>query len=103
MTKAFLKVFFYDILNFLTVFDGAPRNKQFLYEILYFLTVFDGAPRNKQQIDAVTGSMTGEAKREANKAKVYYGLLKEPDINIPLDDEEEEIPEGADKPKVRVP
>ena len=35
----------------------------------------------------------------ANKAKVYYGLLKEPDINIPLE-EEEEPTEGDEKPKV---
>ena len=33
-----------------------------------------------------------------NKVKVYYGLLKEPDINIPIDDEDEG--DDADKPKV---
>lgn len=31
--------------------------------------------------------------------KVFYGLLKEPDINMPLE-EEDEPPEGEDKPKV---
>ena len=36
----------------------------------------------------------------ANKAKVYYGLMKEPDINIPLDDDDGDA-EGEDKPKVR--
>lgn len=35
----------------------------------------------------------------ANKTKVYYGLLKEPEIQIPLD-EDEETQEGDDKPKV---
>ena len=35
----------------------------------------------------------------ANKTKVYYGLLKEPEINIPLDDEEEQPEEGSEKPK----
>ena len=35
----------------------------------------------------------------ANKVKVFYGLLKEPDINMPLE-EEDEAPEGDDKPKV---
>ena len=35
----------------------------------------------------------------ANKAKVYYGLMKEPDINIPLDDDDGDA-EGEDKPKV---
>ncbi len=37
----------------------------------------------------------------ANKTKVYYGLLKGPDISIPLEDEEEQTEEGGDKPKVR--
>jgi len=37
----------------------------------------------------------------ANKTKVLFGLLKEPDINIPLDDSDEEK-EGEDKPKVPV-
>ena len=35
----------------------------------------------------------------ANKAKVYYGLLKEPDLTMTLDDEEEDGEE--EKPKVR--
>ncbi|XP_064646268.1 transcription initiation factor TFIID subunit 5-like [Lineus longissimus] len=75
----------------------------FIQEKIY-IDVFEGAPRSKQQIDAVSGSMGGEAMREANKTKVYYGLLKEPDINIPLDDEEEGTePEGGDKPKKKKP
>ena len=36
----------------------------------------------------------------ANKGKVYFGLLKEPDINIPVDDEDEGG-DGEDKPKVK--
>jgi len=35
----------------------------------------------------------------ANKGKVYYGLLKEPDINIPVDDDDD-AGDGEDKPKV---
>lgn len=35
----------------------------------------------------------------ANKGKIYYGLLKEPDINIQID-EDDEGGEGEDKPKV---
>jgi transcription initiation factor TFIID subunit 5 len=70
----------------------------------HIFSVFEGAPRSKQQIDAVSGSMGGEAMREANKTKVYYGLLKEPDINIPLDDEEEGAEtEVGDKPKKKKP
>jgi len=67
-----------------------------------FIDVFDGIPRNKQQIDATAGGMSGEARKEANKTKVLFGLLKEPDINIPLDDSDEEK-EGEDKPKKKKP
>jgi len=35
-----------------------------------YIDIFDGMPRSKQQIDAMVGSLAGEAKREANKAKV---------------------------------
>ena len=35
----------------------------------------------------------------ANKAKVLYGLLREPDVQIALDDEEDGG-EGDEKPKV---
>ncbi|OWF36015.1 transcription initiation factor TFIID subunit 5-like [Mizuhopecten yessoensis] len=65
-----------------------------------FVDVFDGMPRNKQQIQQSSGAVLGESEREANRVKVYYGLLKEPDINIPLE-EEEETGEGDDKPKKR--
>ena len=38
----------------------------------------------------------------ANKAKVFFGLLKEPELNIPLEDEEDGEGEGdaTGKPKV---
>lgn len=64
-----------------------------------FVDVFDGVPRNKQQIQSSSGAVLGESEREANRAKVYYGLLKEPDINIPME-EEEEVREEEDKPKM---
>ncbi|XP_033114696.1 transcription initiation factor TFIID subunit 5-like [Anneissia japonica] len=67
-----------------------------------YVDVFDGMPRNKEQISAKAGGMVGEARRDANKAKVFYGLLKEPDINLQLDDEEESG-EGDDKPKKKKP
>ena len=35
----------------------------------------------------------------ANKSKVLYGLLKEPELNIALDDEED-VQEADDKPRV---
>lgn len=91
-------------------------------------SVFDGVPRNSKQIEAAGGAILGEAKKEglfttillvplcqnvtylrqysdidvlsivANKAKVLYGLLKEPDINIKLEDDDDET--ADDKPKV---
>ncbi|XP_023931826.1 transcription initiation factor TFIID subunit 5-like, partial [Lingula anatina] len=64
-----------------------------------FIDVYDGLPRTKQQIDVTSGGMSGEARREANKSKVLYGLLKEPDINISLDDDDDADGEDKDKPK----
>ncbi len=63
--------------------------------------MFDGVPRTKQQIDSTSGGMGGEARKEANKSKVYHGLLKEPEINIRFEeDEEEKEGDEASKPKV---
>ncbi|KAF6025096.1 TAF5 [Bugula neritina] len=42
-------------------------------------------------------SLVGETKKDSNKVKVLYGLLKEPELNIPFEDEEET--EDGDKPK----
>ncbi|XP_077971928.1 transcription initiation factor TFIID subunit 5-like [Styela clava] len=71
-----------------------------------FIDVYDGLPRTKKQIHSTAGGMGGEAKREENKIKVLYGLLKEPDIDITLDDDDEmasandsEQTEGSSKPK----
>ncbi|XP_068113612.1 transcription initiation factor TFIID subunit 5 [Hyperolius riggenbachi] len=68
-----------------------------------YIDIFDGMPRSKQQIDAMVGSLSGEAKREANKAKVFFGLLKEPEIEVPLDDEDEEGENEEGKPKKKKP
>uniref|UniRef100_H2Y8T0 Transcription initiation factor TFIID subunit 5 n=1 Tax=Ciona savignyi TaxID=51511 RepID=H2Y8T0_CIOSA len=67
---------------------------------------FEGLPRTKNQIWASAGGLCGEAKQEENKAKVYYGLLKEPDIDIPLEDEEDTLEDqteggGSSKSKRR--
>ncbi|XP_075214513.1 TATA-box binding protein associated factor 5 [Lycorma delicatula] len=73
-----------------------------IQEHLYF-DMYEGVARNKQQIQATSGSMVGEATRQDNKAKVYYGMLKEPDIQYISVEEEEETAEGGegggDKPK----
>ncbi|XP_007910610.2 transcription initiation factor TFIID subunit 5 [Callorhinchus milii] len=64
-----------------------------------FIDVFDGMPRSKQQLEVTAGGMAGEAKREANKSKVFFGLLKEPEIEVPLDDEDEDVENEEGKPK----
>ncbi|XP_043837160.1 transcription initiation factor TFIID subunit 5-like [Dromiciops gliroides] len=66
-----------------------------------YIDIFDGRPRSKQQIDAVVGSLPGEAQREANKAKVFFGLLNEPEIEVPLDEDEEGENEEGKPPKKR--
>jgi len=68
-----------------------------------FFDVYEGIARNKQQIDAVAGGMIGEGTRQDNKSRVYYGLLKEPDLQtaaatVNLDEDEEETQE-SEKPK----
>lgn len=68
-------------------------------EHLYF-DMYEGVARTKMQIQATAGGMIGEATRQDNKTKVYYGLLKEPEIQpvAEEDDAEGEGPDG-DKPK----
>lgn len=83
-----------------------PIIQNILQRYLTFDT-FDGLPRTKTQIKASAGGLTGEAKHEENKTKVYFGLLKEPDIDIPLDDEDNDLAEldndttGGSKSKKR--
>ncbi|KAJ8668877.1 hypothetical protein QAD02_000136 [Eretmocerus hayati] len=75
-----------------------------IQEHLHF-DIYEGVARSKSQIEATSGALVGEATRQDNKAKVYYGLLKEPDIqnlsSQTKDEEEEEDTGGpdADKPK----
>ncbi|GBP73856.1 Transcription initiation factor TFIID subunit 5 [Eumeta japonica] len=68
------------------------------------LEVHDGPGRTQAQVRATAGGILGEAVKNENKTKVYYGLLKEPDIQMltaPTEDEEEE--ETPDKPKKKKP
>ncbi|KAK7580412.1 hypothetical protein V9T40_001041 [Parthenolecanium corni] len=67
-----------------------------------YLDMYEGVARNKDQIEITAGGMVGEARREDNKAKVFYGLLKEPDLQCFVQAEEDEDGDGgadADKPK----
>ncbi|CAG0921817.1 unnamed protein product [Notodromas monacha] len=51
-----------------------------------YLDVYEGIPRNKEQVETTAGAMNGEAMQQANKGKVYYGLPKEPDVHVNLDE-----------------
>lgn len=73
-----------------------------------YLDVYEGIARNRSQINATAGGMIGEANRQANRAKIFYGLQREPDLSafIADDDSEEEMPDakdGLDKPKKKKP
>ena len=46
--------------------------------------MYEGIARNKSQISATAGGMIGEANRQANRSKVYYGLPKEPGKTQPV-------------------
>jgi len=76
-------------------------------EHLYF-DLYEGMARNKKQCEATAGALLGEARRQDNKLKVYYGLLKEPDYQqmatqAPPPEEEDENDIDADKPKKKKP
>ncbi len=66
-----------------------------------YLDVYEGLPRNKRQIDATSGGVIGESNRQANRAKVFYGLQKEIDLTaFLLPDDDDDIAPGEDgKPR----
>ena len=54
------------------------------------------------QVKSVAGAMEGEAIRERNRVRVLHGLLREPELAIPLEedeDDEEKEPETKKKKK----
>lgn len=75
-----------------------------------YLDVYEGIARNRSQINATAGGVTGEANRQANRAKIFYGLQRDPDLTafIVDDDSEDETAggtdkDGMDKPKKKKP
>ncbi|XP_072936555.1 transcription initiation factor TFIID subunit 5 [Epargyreus clarus] len=93
--------------------DASSQLKRFLHEqknssvVINIINnhiqieVHDGPGRTQSQVRAVAGGILGEAARNENRAKVFYGLLKEPDIQVlpaPVEDEDD-IEETPDKPK----
>jgi len=63
------------------------------------IETYEGRSRNKIQIDSASGGLHGEAGGNENKTKVLFGLLKEPDIEIPMEEEEDMVVEDGDLPK----
>lgn len=65
------------------------------------IDIHDGPGRTQAQVKATIGGLLGEASRNDNRTKVYYGLLKEPDIQVlpPPVEDEDETDETPDKPK----
>ncbi|XP_043245944.1 transcription initiation factor TFIID subunit 5-like isoform X1 [Amphibalanus amphitrite] len=63
------------------------------------LDVFEGVPRSKQLIHLTAGALEGDPGRQVNKTKMLFGLLREPDIQLTVPVEEDDEPEGDDKPK----
>ncbi|XP_047138087.1 transcription initiation factor TFIID subunit 5 isoform X1 [Hydra vulgaris] len=61
----------------------------------FHLDVFDGRPRNQKAIDATAGYFTGEAPPDANKAKVFFGLIHDPELMAALADDGDSEDEAA--------
>lgn len=71
---------------------------------------YEGTSRTKAQCEMTSGSMIGEARRQDNKIRVYYGLLKEIDFQSltqppPPEEEDDGVidPDAPDKPKKKKP
>lgn len=71
---------------------------------------YEGTARTKAQCEMTSGSMIGESRRQDNKIRVYYGLLKEIDFQSltqppPPEDEDDggNDPDAPDKPKKKKP
>ncbi|CAH8438797.1 unnamed protein product [Heterobilharzia americana] len=56
------------------------------------LEIVNGPPRSKLQIDCRRGAVFGEARCDANKEPVLYGLLRDPALDMPV-----EIDTGPDQ------
>ncbi|CAH8450292.1 unnamed protein product [Schistosoma rodhaini] len=49
------------------------------------LEIINGPPRSKLQVDCRRGALFGEARLDANKEPVLYGLLKDPALDLPVE------------------
>eukprot|EP00794_Sanderia_malayensis_P017624 gene17624-19378_t len=64
----------------------------------FHLDVFDGRPRKKRAVGAGSGGITGEAPQYANKVKVFYGLITDPELNAAAEEDSDDD-EDKEKPK----
>ncbi|RWS28129.1 guanine nucleotide-binding protein-like protein [Leptotrombidium deliense] len=80
-TYNYLKRFLQENINTLSILQNIIQEH-------LFLDIYEGLTRSKQQVESSVGGMMGEASRQANKSRVLYGLLKEPEINIPIPDDD---------------
>lgn len=53
-----------------------------------FIDVYEGLTRSKAIVEALSGGMFGDSVNDINRTKVYYGLLKEPDLKVDMSDVE---------------
>lgn len=85
--------------------NSSPSIIQNIVQEHLFLDIYEGLTRNKHQVESCLGGMMGEATRQANKFKIFIGLLKEPEINISIPDDDnddingENFGEGGEKPR----
>lgn len=80
------------------------KNSKQLVELIkenMMLEIYNGPLRDLRQQTISTGGLLGEANSNTNTQKVYYGLLKEPDLSIPEENEDGEGGEENEKPKKR--
>jgi len=81
--------------------DAFSHLKRFLLEknfttVLSFISeklnisLYEGASRSKLPVERTGGAMMGDSAKDANKVKVFYGLLREPEINIQLEDDDDD-------------
>ncbi|XP_068222556.1 transcription initiation factor TFIID subunit 5-like [Palaemon carinicauda] len=91
---------FSHLKRYLTERGGSPVSR-IINDRLY-LYVYEGVPRTRSQVLATAGAQEGEAPKQVNKSRVFYGLLKEPELpNLAMEEEEGE--EEGDKPKKKKP
>ncbi len=65
------------------------------------LEIYNGPLRDIRQQTMSAGGVLGETNTNQNTANIYYGLLKEPELMLPEDNEDMEGDDTNEKPKKR--